>query len=206
MEDDFNYQCRRRASPTGGENFGAGSGGEWYDGGHDHHYNGSYQVSSPAITLLADGSTPDGTMNEIMLLASAPYDSAGQAAIDVHADSHVRITTGSPFIPVHDTNPIGGVRVIADTNQIVALSHGPEEHSGSVLRMSSDGVLLHAAADDKITISAASSIMLSVAGGTNYISLTSDGIVIEGQMVWINCQQDEPVDPLRDDPCPDSDY
>ena len=93
--------------------------------------------------------------------------------------------------------------MIADTNQIIALSHGPEAHPGSALRMSSDGVLLGASGDAAITITAARSIMLQVAGGSSYISLTPEGIAIEGAMVWINCDQGEPDD-QPSDPSEDS--
>jgi hypothetical protein len=118
MSDDFNHKCKRRSggrriAPTteervlaGEENFGAGSGGEWFDGGHDHHYNGWYQLDSPDIVLLAGGPTALG--KNAILLEASQSESFTNASVNLHGDTHVRITTGGPDIPVYDTNPGGG--------------------------------------------------------------------------------------------------
>jgi hypothetical protein len=206
MIDNFEYNCRRRSggrriSPTteggaiaGEENFGAGSGGEWYDGGHDHHYDGVYQVSSPTIRVMAGGlyggSPTGGNQNGILLQASGEEnDSYSESFVLVHADRRVRITTGGPDISVIDTKPAGGIRLQAEQYQIMGIVHGLTDgpHSQLVLSNEDDGTSIVMSSNvGGILIASSKKITLQVAGGTSSITLEPDQITIKGPMVYIN--------------------
>ena len=192
MSDNFEHKCRqrsgeRRTSPesvlAGEENFGAGSGGEWYDGGHVHQNDGAYQVTSPQIRVMAEGPCENG-QNGILLQASGS-DSFTESFVDVHADRRVRITTGGPDITVWDTNTVGGVRVQVETNQCIGLLHGPKGVPGSSIVMLASGMEIESE-EGNIIISSVKQITLQVAGGTSSITLEPDQITIKGPMVYIN--------------------
>ena len=72
---------------------------EWYNGSHDHHYNGWYSLDSPGIDLVAQGESDNDYTNQISLRSIG-----ADAEVVVHADSGVRITTGGPEISkdLHD--------------------------------------------------------------------------------------------------------
>jgi hypothetical protein len=194
MIDDFKYKCIRRSggrrtSPAAEEsvlpskeNFGAGSGGEgWFDGSHDYHFDGSYQVSSPKIDLEATGTQDSFDPPQIVLHAS---DAGGIGLVGVRGDKGVRITSGPAsaemFVP--STN---GFDVEVGSEQLVRIWHGPKGVPNGHITMSAKGTSI-GTKEGGVWVTSLTSITLDVAGGTSSITLTPEGITIKGPMVWIN--------------------
>lgn len=199
MNDNFEYKCRRRSggrrkSPANEEsvlaseeNFGAGSGGEWYNGSHDHHYDGWYSLSSPGMDLWAQGKAYDNSYNSINL-RTIPNDTfSNDGDIVLAAVANVEITTGGPDISKElFEDDHSGFRVEVPSQHLIGLYHGPSASRGSSLEFTHLGVALNVEEDKNFTVVAAGEIYLAAAGGHSYIMLSSDGIILKGPVIQIN--------------------
>lgn len=108
---------------------------------------------------------------------------SGTAFVNVHADKAMHITTGAT------TNTLSmaadGFEVVTALNQHIFLLRGEDSSNPQMIEIGTDGFTIDANLAN-LVIQSMRSITLQVAGGTSSISLTPEGITLQGPLININ--------------------
>jgi hypothetical protein len=177
------------------ENPGGGSGGD--DGSEDRGHrvisaDGTYAIRANQVSLVSWKNIPPSTDNEsrIILLAGGGLDGAfiDDGTVDIRGCNGVRVTSGPVALP--DLSPpvssdsTNGVEIIASEAQNVTIQRGliPDVDQQIVM---SPGSIVVDGGTGTVTIQSLTQVTLSVAGGASSITLTPEGITIQGLQITV---------------------
>ncbi len=117
------------------------------------------------ITILASGMGMDGIVN-------------------VGGSQGVRVTGGPPSLPPTGSESTNGVEVAVGETQEITLQRGLIPGVDQQIEMTPSGITIDAGSMP-VTIQSLTQVTLSVAGGMNTITLSPEGITIQGVMITI---------------------
>lgn len=120
----------------------------------------------PVVMIMADCKGNDGT-------------------VDINGSKGVRITAGPPSLPPVDSDSTDGVEIVTGETQNLTLQRGLIQGVDQMIQMTPSGITVDAGTMP-VTIQSLTQITLSVAGGVSTITLTPEGITIQGVLVQIN--------------------
>jgi len=161
---------------------GAGTGGGPDAKFHAQSHDGRFSISANQVLLTSRPSLapviPDPYV--ITILAAGM---AMDGIVNVGGSQGVRVTAGPPLLPPTGSDSTNGVEVVVGETQNVTLQRGllPVDQK---IEMTPSGITVDAGAMP-VTIQSLTQIKLSVAGGVNTITLSPEGITIQGLMITI---------------------
>jgi hypothetical protein len=165
------------------ENLGGGSGGGL---GPVHRVDagGLYQIQANVVELVGRPPLPPAIPLpcRITLMAAGEEPTDGQ--VQVRGAMGVRITSGPIADPPTNSESTNGVEIIVSEDQMITIQRGTLPTDQSIV-MTPGGITVNAG-DAPLTLTSLSEITLSVAEGASTISLTPEGITIQGVLVQIN--------------------
>jgi len=194
MSDNFKYQwkCRstrqrpamEQAIVKRKELLGAGSGGDAGDGCETHYTDGHYMIGGSKVFLTALGSE-GGDAESPVISILAGTGSAPDGLVNARGSQGVRITSGPPGQPPSQNRTINGLDLQTGDAQEINIMRGWTEPAVQLIQMNPGQIVIDAG-PGTLTLLAATSISIKVAGGTSSISLTPLGIVMQGPVITLN--------------------
>jgi hypothetical protein len=174
---------------------GGGSGGG--DDGNNtiQSADGVYEIEANQLMLVTkdpdepDLKNPHANDHVITILATGKLPTFDDGKVDIRGGKGVRITTGPPISvpPVPTTSDsTDGVEIVASETQNIVIQRGllatdqKIELCPGVINIDSG------AGPGIISIKSFASIELSICNGTSKISLTPEGIILQGPIIMIN--------------------
>ncbi len=165
---------------------GGGSGGGPDDLDRDVQIAGSYTLSASQVSLLA---TPDPWAPEVpdppvvSILATDPILPLGR--VEVRGGLGVRVTAGpAPGLPAGGSTT-NGVEIAVGELQNVTITRGLLGAVDQKIELTPAGITVDAGSMP-VTIESLAEITLKVAGGLAKISITPEGVQIEGLSVSLS--------------------
>lgn len=164
-------------------NSGAGTGGGPDAKFHAQSHDGRFSISANQVLLTSRPSLapviPDPYVITI-LAAGMGMD----GIVNVAGSQGVRVTAGPPLLPPTGSDSTNGVEIAVGETQNVTIERGLLPGIDQKIEMTPNGITVDAGAMP-VTIQSLTQITLSVAGGMNTITLTPEGIKIQGLMIQI---------------------
>lgn len=145
--------------------------------------NGTYAIKANQVELLCLPPLPPAIPGpSVITLAATGLMMDG--LVNVRGSQGVRVTAGPPMLPPTSSDSTNGVEAIVGEAQNITLQRGLLPGVDQKIEMTPSGITVDAGAMP-VTIQSLTQITLSVAGGVNTITLTPEGITIQGLMVTI---------------------
>jgi hypothetical protein len=180
---------------TDEQKLGGGSGGDtgMSDKGHQvKSARGTYQIGGNQVVLVSRKNippAPDGPSRIVLLAAGGlPGAFIDDGTVDVRGCKGVRITAGPVSLPMaspetSSADTLNGVDIGVSELQNIRIQRGltPVDQQ---IQMTPQGITIDAG-DMPVTIQSLTQVTLSVAGGLNTITLSPEGITIQGVMITI---------------------
>lgn len=171
---------------------GGGSGGAASGSPHAEFFDDKYILAANQVELVARHPMPPLPPGKsvISLLATdnvGPVPTGLEGEVDVRGAKAVRITSG-PFLPglgpPAQSDSTDGVEIAVGEAQKVTILRGLLPGIDQKIEMDPGSITIDGGAGS-VTIQSLTQITLSVAGGVNTITMTPEGITIQGLMITI---------------------
>lgn len=164
-------------------NCGGGSGGGDDRKDEARSFDGSYTLVANQMEFITRPPLPPTTPDscEITFLSSDITEMKGN--VNVRGMGGVRITAGPPPLPATSAES-QGVEIEVGEIQNVTIKRGLIDGVDQSILMTPSGITVDGGAMP-VTIQSLTQITLSVAGGLNTITLTPEGITIQGVMITV---------------------
>ena len=168
------------------ESFGGGSGGGGVDPGGGNHFQtveGAYTLHANQIELLSTPPLPPVVPGTCVITLLATGEGT-DGRVEISGTQAVRITTGPPPLPPTSSSSTNGVEIIVSEDQNVTIQRGllPTDQK---IEMAPGSITIDAGAGT-LTLKSLTQITLSVAEGLSTITLTPEGVKVQGLLVQIN--------------------
>lgn len=169
-----------------------GTGGGSNGTPHVEFLDHKYSIAANQVELVARHPLPPLAPGKstISLLATdnvGPVPTGMEGEVDVRGAKSVRITSG-PFLPglgpPAQSDSTDGVEIAVGETQKVTILRGLLPGVDQKIEMDPGSITIDGGAGS-ITIQSLTQITLSVAGGVNTITMTPEGITIQGVMITI---------------------
>ena len=161
----------------------AGSGGGPNTTDHIHTFDGTYSLSANSLELLSRPPLPPAPPGPFMInIVSSGMGTDG--SVNVRGSQGVRITAGPPPLPATSSDSTNGAEIMVGEMQNVTIQRGLIPGVDQKIEMTPSGITVDAGSMP-VTIQSLTQITLSVAGGMNTITLTPEGITIQGLMITV---------------------
>lgn len=162
---------------------GGGSGGEGSSPDRVESVKGSYGIKANSVEVLCMPPLPPAVPGpSVITLAATGL--AIDGLVNVYGSQGVRVTAGPPMLPPVASDSTNGAEVVVGETQNITLQRGLLPGVDQKIEMTPSGITVDAGAMP-VTIQSLTQITLSVAGGLNTITLTPEGITIQGLMITI---------------------
>lgn len=162
---------------------GGGSGGGEVTTDHTHSFDGTYSLSANQLEILSRPPLPPAPPSPSLITVLATSMTL-DGKVDIGADQGVRITAGPPLLPPTGSDATNGVEAVVGETQNITLQRGLLPGVDQKIEMTPNGITVDAGAMP-VTIQSLTQITLSVAGGMNTITLTPEGITIQGVLITV---------------------
>jgi hypothetical protein len=166
------------------QNFGGGSGGGMgpSDGASAC---GTYQIQANQVELISQPPLPPTDPQPCLITVLAAGLIPGDGRVEIRGTQGVRITTGPVEVPPASSEETNGVEVICAEDQTVTISCGGIPGESPTILVSADGIIISTGAAP-LTLTSMTEITLTAADGVATVSLTPEGVTIDGPLVTIN--------------------
>lgn len=163
---------------------GGGSGGGDNKRDEARTFDGSYSVVANQMEFVSRPALPPAPPDPcaITLLSSDITELKGN--VNLRGMGGVRITAGPPPLPETGSDSTQGVEIEVGEIQNVTIKRGLIDGADQRILMTPSSITVDGGAMP-ITIQSLTQITLSVAGGMNTITLTPEGITIQGMQIQI---------------------
>ncbi len=161
---------------------GGGSGGD-NQPDRAESVNGTYAIRAHQLEVMCYPCLPAPVMGP-SLITLAATGLAMDGLVNVRGSQGVRITAGPPMLPPTSSSSTNGAEVIVGEAQNITLQRGLLPGVDQKIEMTPSGITVDGGAMP-VTVQSLTQITLSVAGGVNTITLTPEGITIQGVMITI---------------------
>jgi hypothetical protein len=164
--------------------FGGGSGGGDNKRDEARTFDGSYTVVANQMEFVSRPAIPPAPPDPcaITLLSSDIDELKGN--VNLRGMGGVRITAGPPPLPATASNSTQGVEIEVGEEQSVTIKRGLLDGVDQKIEITPSGITVDGGMGT-ITIQSLTQITLSVAGGMNTITMTPEGITIQGMQIQV---------------------
>ena len=161
-----------------------GSGGGPATIEHTQAYDGAYRISANSVELLSHPPLPPAAPgpNVITVLAAGM---GMDGKVDVRGSQGVRVTAGPPLMPPTTSDSTNGVEIMVGETQNVTVQRGLIDGVDQKIQMTPGSIVVDGGLGT-VTIQSMTQITLSVAGGLSTITLSPEGIMLQGIIIQIN--------------------
>jgi len=162
---------------------GGGSGGGTSSADRVETAKGTYGIKANAVQVVCMPPVPPAIpVPSVITLAATGL--AMDGLVNVYGSQGVRVTAGPPMLPPVASDSTNGAEVVVGETQNITLQRGLVPSVDQKIEMTPAGITVDGGAMP-VTIQSLTQITLSVAGGLSTITLTPEGITIQGVMVTV---------------------